>query len=170
MVMCNVSGVFPEAPVSVMVHFFHVDRKQIPFTSFGISLILSPPPDSPRQSSHPDVLSQQFPPAPAFTTAALPSSRLDLGRRLTTLQAAPTTMSQLQFQCPASPMMAASAPMQPQPCYSIPCPSGTLPSESASQPIRSSALPAGSATPYNAGLFHAFVVIGATVKFFFFFV
>lgn len=41
--MCNVSGVFPEAPVSVMVHFFHVDRKQIPFTSFGISLILSPP-------------------------------------------------------------------------------------------------------------------------------
>ncbi|XP_031700809.1 double-stranded RNA-binding protein Staufen homolog 1 isoform X1 [Anarrhichthys ocellatus] len=61
-------------------------------------------------------------------------------------------MSQLQFQCPASPMPAASAPLQlgqPQPCYSIPCSSGTLPSESASQPIRSSALPAGSATPYN---------------------
>lgn len=61
-------------------------------------------------------------------------------------------MSQLQFQCPASPMPAASAPLQlgqPQPGYSIPCASGTLPSESASQPIRSSALPAGSATPYN---------------------
>ncbi|XP_049895248.1 double-stranded RNA-binding protein Staufen homolog 1 isoform X1 [Epinephelus moara] len=61
-------------------------------------------------------------------------------------------MSQLQFQCPASPMPAASAPMQlgqPQPGYSIPCASGTLPSESASQPIRSSALPAGSATPYS---------------------
>uniref|UniRef100_A0A669C788 Double-stranded RNA-binding protein Staufen homolog 1 n=1 Tax=Oreochromis niloticus TaxID=8128 RepID=A0A669C788_ORENI len=59
-------------------------------------------------------------------------------------------MSQLQFQCPASPMPAASAPLQPQPGYSIPCASGTLPSESASQPIRSSALPAGSATPYNS--------------------
>uniref|UniRef100_A0AAX7UYJ7 Double-stranded RNA-binding protein Staufen homolog 1 n=1 Tax=Astatotilapia calliptera TaxID=8154 RepID=A0AAX7UYJ7_ASTCA len=59
-------------------------------------------------------------------------------------------MSQLQFQCPASPMPAASAPLQPQPSYSIPCASGTLPSESASQPIRSSALPAGSATPYNS--------------------
>uniref|UniRef100_A0AAQ6IKQ3 DRBM domain-containing protein n=1 Tax=Anabas testudineus TaxID=64144 RepID=A0AAQ6IKQ3_ANATE len=61
-------------------------------------------------------------------------------------------MSQLQFQCPASPMPAASAPLQlgqPQPGYSIPCASGTLPSESASQPIRSSSLPAGSATPYN---------------------
>ncbi|XP_028262551.1 double-stranded RNA-binding protein Staufen homolog 1 isoform X1 [Parambassis ranga] len=61
-------------------------------------------------------------------------------------------MSQLQFQCPAGPMSAASAPLQlgqPQPSYSIPCASGTLPSESASQPIRSSALPAGSATPYN---------------------
>ncbi|TMS19561.1 Double-stranded RNA-binding protein Staufen-like protein 2 [Larimichthys crocea] len=61
-------------------------------------------------------------------------------------------MSQIQFQCPASPMPAASAPLQlgqPQPGYSIPCPSGTLPSESASQPIRSSSLPAGSATPYN---------------------
>lgn len=61
-------------------------------------------------------------------------------------------MSQLQFQCPASPMPAASAPMQlgqPQPGYSIPCASGTLPSESASQPIRNSALPAGSATPYS---------------------
>ncbi|XP_068450898.1 double-stranded RNA-binding protein Staufen homolog 1 isoform X1 [Clinocottus analis] len=61
-------------------------------------------------------------------------------------------MSQLQFQCPASPMSAPSAPLQlgqAQPCYSIPCSSGTLPSESASQPIRSSALPAGSVTPYN---------------------
>uniref|UniRef100_A0AAQ5YZ73 Double-stranded RNA-binding protein Staufen homolog 1 n=1 Tax=Amphiprion ocellaris TaxID=80972 RepID=A0AAQ5YZ73_AMPOC len=61
-------------------------------------------------------------------------------------------MSQLQFQCPSSPMPAAPAPLQlgqPQPGYSIPCASGTLPSESASQPIRSSALPAGSATPYN---------------------
>uniref|UniRef100_A0A673AHU8 Double-stranded RNA-binding protein Staufen homolog 1 n=1 Tax=Sphaeramia orbicularis TaxID=375764 RepID=A0A673AHU8_9TELE len=61
-------------------------------------------------------------------------------------------MSQLQFQCPTSPMPAVSAPLpmgQPQPGYSIPCASGTLPSESASQPIRSSALPAGSATPYN---------------------
>ncbi|KAM9859721.1 double-stranded RNA-binding protein Staufen homolog 1 isoform 2-T2 [Aulostomus maculatus] len=62
-------------------------------------------------------------------------------------------MSQLQFQCPASPMPAASAPLQlgqPQPGYSIPCASGTLPSESASQPTRSSALPAGSATPYTS--------------------
>ncbi|KAK2862027.1 hypothetical protein Q5P01_001560 [Channa striata] len=61
-------------------------------------------------------------------------------------------MSQLQFQCPSSPMPAASAPLQlgqPQPGYSIPCASGTLPSESASQPIRNSSLPAGSATPYN---------------------
>uniref|UniRef100_A0A7N8Y4A8 Double-stranded RNA-binding protein Staufen homolog 1 n=1 Tax=Mastacembelus armatus TaxID=205130 RepID=A0A7N8Y4A8_9TELE len=61
-------------------------------------------------------------------------------------------MSQLQFQCPASPMPAASAPLQlgqPQPGYSIPCASGTLPSESASQPMRNSALPAGSVTPYN---------------------
>uniref|UniRef100_A0A8D3CLK7 Staufen double-stranded RNA binding protein 1 n=1 Tax=Scophthalmus maximus TaxID=52904 RepID=A0A8D3CLK7_SCOMX len=61
-------------------------------------------------------------------------------------------MSQLQFQCPSSPMPAAPAPLQlgqPQPGYSIPCASGTLPSESASQPLRSSALPAGSATPYN---------------------
>uniref|UniRef100_A0A1A8DG98 Double-stranded RNA-binding protein Staufen homolog 1 n=1 Tax=Nothobranchius kadleci TaxID=1051664 RepID=A0A1A8DG98_NOTKA len=61
-------------------------------------------------------------------------------------------MSQLQFQCPVSPMPAASAPLQlgqPQPGYSIPCATGALPSESASQPIRSSALPAGSATPYN---------------------
>uniref|UniRef100_A0A665U741 Double-stranded RNA-binding protein Staufen homolog 1 n=1 Tax=Echeneis naucrates TaxID=173247 RepID=A0A665U741_ECHNA len=61
-------------------------------------------------------------------------------------------MSQLQFQCPASPIPAAPAPLQlgqPQPGYSIPCASGTLPSESASQPIRSSALPAGSATPYS---------------------
>lgn len=68
-------------------------------------------------------------------------------------------MSQLQFQCPASPMPAASAPLQPQPSYSIPCASGTLPSESASQPIRSSALPAGSATPYNSttGRFSDFV-------------
>ncbi len=70
-------------------------------------------------------------------------------------------MSQLQFQCPASPMSAAPAPLQlgqPQPGYSIPCASGTLPSESASQPIRSSALPAGSATPYNTttGLFILF--------------
>lgn len=60
------------------------------------------------------------------------------------------TMSQLQFQCPSSPMSAAPAPVQlTQPGYSIPCASGTLPSESASQPIRSSALPAGSVTPYN---------------------
>lgn len=62
------------------------------------------------------------------------------------------TMSQIQFQCPSSPVPAASAPLQlgqPQPGYSIPCASGTLPSESASQPIRSSSLPAGSATPYN---------------------
>uniref|UniRef100_A0A3P8UD45 Staufen double-stranded RNA binding protein 1 n=1 Tax=Cynoglossus semilaevis TaxID=244447 RepID=A0A3P8UD45_CYNSE len=59
-------------------------------------------------------------------------------------------MSQLQFQCPSSPMSAAPAPVQlTQPGYSIPCASGTLPSESASQPIRSSALPAGSVTPYN---------------------
>ncbi|XP_060898958.1 double-stranded RNA-binding protein Staufen homolog 1 isoform X2 [Labrus mixtus] len=61
-------------------------------------------------------------------------------------------MSQIQFQCPASPMPVAPSPLQmgqPQPGYSIPCASGTLPSESASQPIRSSALPAGSATPYN---------------------
>lgn len=75
-------------------------------------------------------------------------------------------MSQLQFQCPASPMSAASAPMQlgqPQPSYSIPCASGTLPSESASQPIRSSALPAGSATPYNSttGRFSDFVWSGS---------
>lgn len=62
-------------------------------------------------------------------------------------------MSQLQFQCPASPMPAAPALLplgQQQPGYSIPCASGTLPSESASQPVRSSALPAGSATDYNA--------------------
>ncbi|MEQ2168224.1 hypothetical protein GOODEAATRI_012106, partial [Goodea atripinnis] len=61
-------------------------------------------------------------------------------------------MSQLQFQCPPSPIPAASAPLQlgqPQLGYSIPCATGALPSESASQPIRSSALPAGSATPYN---------------------
>ncbi|XP_061583264.1 double-stranded RNA-binding protein Staufen homolog 1 isoform X2 [Cololabis saira] len=61
-------------------------------------------------------------------------------------------MSQLQFQCPASSMPVASAPLQlgqPQPGYSIPCATGALPSESASQPLRSSALPAGSATPYN---------------------
>ncbi|XP_037535271.1 double-stranded RNA-binding protein Staufen homolog 1 [Nematolebias whitei] len=61
-------------------------------------------------------------------------------------------MSQLQFPCPASPMPAASAPMQlgqPQPSYSIPCATGALASESASQPVRTSALPAGSATPYN---------------------
>ncbi|XP_029908287.1 double-stranded RNA-binding protein Staufen homolog 1 isoform X2 [Myripristis murdjan] len=61
-------------------------------------------------------------------------------------------MSQLQFQCPGSPMPAASAPLQlgqPQPGYSIPCASGTLPSESASQPVRSSSLPAGSATPFS---------------------
>lgn len=63
-----------------------------------------------------------------------------------------TRMSQLQFPCPASPMPAASAPMQlgqPQPSYSIPCATGALASESASQPVRTSALPAGSATPYN---------------------
>nr|XP_057943479.1 double-stranded RNA-binding protein Staufen homolog 1 isoform X2 [Doryrhamphus excisus] len=61
-------------------------------------------------------------------------------------------MSQLQFQCPASPMPAAPAPLQmgqPQPGYSIPCATSTLASESASQPVRSSALPAGSVTPYN---------------------
>ncbi|KAK1901326.1 Double-stranded RNA-binding protein Staufen like 1 [Dissostichus eleginoides] len=61
-------------------------------------------------------------------------------------------MSQLQFQCPTSPIPAASAPLQlgqPQPGYSIHCAAGTLPSESAGQPMRSSALPAGSATPYN---------------------
>ncbi|XP_029006638.1 double-stranded RNA-binding protein Staufen homolog 1 isoform X1 [Betta splendens] len=61
-------------------------------------------------------------------------------------------MSQLQFQCPSSPMPATTAPLQlgqPQPGYSIPCAAGTLPSESASQPVRSSSLPAGSATPYN---------------------
>lgn len=59
----------------------------------------------------------------------------------------------MQFQCPASPMPAAPAPLplgqQQQPGYSIPCASGSLPSESASQPGRSSALPAGSATAYN---------------------
>ncbi|KAK7916571.1 hypothetical protein WMY93_012332 [Mugilogobius chulae] len=63
-------------------------------------------------------------------------------------------MSQMQFQCPASPMPAAPAPLplgqqQQQPGYSIPCASGTLQSESASQPGRSSALPAGSATAYS---------------------
>uniref|UniRef100_A0A3B4B2Q1 Double-stranded RNA-binding protein Staufen homolog 1 n=1 Tax=Periophthalmus magnuspinnatus TaxID=409849 RepID=A0A3B4B2Q1_9GOBI len=62
-------------------------------------------------------------------------------------------MSQMQFQCPASPLPAAPAPLplgqQQQPGYSIPCASGTLQSESASQPGRSSALPAGSATAYN---------------------
>ncbi|XP_061642480.1 double-stranded RNA-binding protein Staufen homolog 1 isoform X1 [Phyllopteryx taeniolatus] len=66
-------------------------------------------------------------------------------------------MSQLQFQCPASPMPAATAPLQlgqpqqsqPQPGFSIPCATSTLASESASQPVRSSALPAGSATPYT---------------------
>lgn len=59
----------------------------------------------------------------------------------------------MQFQCPASPMPAAPAPLplgqQQQSGYSIPCASGSLPSESASQPGRSSALPAGSATAYN---------------------
>uniref|UniRef100_A0A3Q3A195 Double-stranded RNA-binding protein Staufen homolog 1 n=1 Tax=Kryptolebias marmoratus TaxID=37003 RepID=A0A3Q3A195_KRYMA len=48
------------------------------------------------------------------------------------------------FQCPASPVPAASAPLQlgqPQPGYSIPCATGALPSESASQPVRTSALP-----------------------------
>lgn len=88
-------------------------------------------------------------------------------------------MSQLQFQCPASPMPAASAPLQlgqPQPGYSIPCASGTLPSESASQPIRSSALPAGSATPYNTttGWIYLFVgdwkhILYCCNSFFFFF-
>ncbi|XP_072308538.1 double-stranded RNA-binding protein Staufen homolog 1 isoform X2 [Eucyclogobius newberryi] len=62
-------------------------------------------------------------------------------------------MSQMQFQCPASPLPAAPAPLvlgqQQQPNYSIPCASGTLQSENASQPGRSSALPAGSATAYN---------------------
>ncbi|XP_077430187.1 double-stranded RNA-binding protein Staufen homolog 1 isoform X2 [Vanacampus margaritifer] len=63
-------------------------------------------------------------------------------------------MSQLQFQCPTSPMAAAPAPLQlgqpqPQPGFSIPCAASTLASESAGQPVRSSALPAGSATPYT---------------------
>ncbi|XP_037106734.1 double-stranded RNA-binding protein Staufen homolog 1 [Syngnathus acus] len=63
-------------------------------------------------------------------------------------------MSQLQFQCPASPMPAAPAPLQPgqpqmRPPFSIPCAASTLASESAGQPVRSSALPAGSATPYT---------------------
>ncbi|XP_077386177.1 double-stranded RNA-binding protein Staufen homolog 1 [Festucalex cinctus] len=57
------------------------------------------------------------------------------------------------FQCPASPMPAAPAPLQlgqpqPQPGFSIPCAASTLASESAGQPVRNSALPAGSATPY----------------------